>query len=137
MVVQYHVGDKEMANFQWVIDNASTLAINRVDTVAQTQARDGTVRATSRGTPKKTITVQLPEGPRWSDVYTDIEGIEALGQTATETVEIKFSKFPWYYGDVDPGTNESYEIICIEFPQWTIFARNQVSWSGPFVFVEV
>ena len=126
-----------MANFQWVVDNASTLSINRLDTVAQTEARDGTIRATSRGTPKKRITIQLPNGPRWDENVANIEGIEALGRTSTETIEIKYSKFPWYYNNVDPGTNESYTVICVEFPQWTIFEYNQVQWSGPFVFVEV
>jgi hypothetical protein len=29
-----------------------------------------------------------------------------------------------------------FDVICTEFPEWTIFARDQVSWSGPFVFVE-
>ena len=126
-----------MANFQWVVDNASTLSINRLDTVAQTEARDGTIRATSRGTPKKRITIQLPNGPRWDENVANIEGIEALGRTSTETIEIKYNVFPWYYNNVDPGTNESYEVICVEFPQWTIFEYNQVQWSGPFVFVEV
>ena len=126
-----------MSNFQWVVDNASTLSINRLDTVAQTQAKDGTVRATSRGTPKKTITVELPSGPRWDLWKANIEGIEALGKTATETIQIKYSLYPWYYANVAPSSNESYEVICIDFPQWTIFEYNQVSWSGPFVFVEV
>ena len=29
-----------------------------------------------------------------------------------------------------------WTVICTQFPQWTIFARDQVSWDGPFVFVE-
>lgn len=34
------------------------------------------------------------------------------------------------------GQNVSWNVVCTSFPQWTIFARDQVSWSGPFVFVE-
>lgn len=34
------------------------------------------------------------------------------------------------------GPAVTWKIKCIEFPQWNIFARNQVSWSGPFVFIE-
>ena len=34
------------------------------------------------------------------------------------------------------GINVTWTVICTEFPQWTIFARDQVSWSGPFVFYE-
>lgn len=29
-----------------------------------------------------------------------------------------------------------FTVRCVEFPNWTIFARNQVGWSGSFVFVE-
>lgn len=32
--------------------------------------------------------------------------------------------------------NCSWTVICQDFPTWTLFARDQVSWSGPFVFVE-
>lgn len=35
------------------------------------------------------------------------------------------------------GANCQFTVICTEFPQWTLFARDQVSWSGPFVFNEV
>jgi hypothetical protein len=34
------------------------------------------------------------------------------------------------------GPNVTWNVICVEFPQWTIFARDQVSWSGSFVFSE-
>lgn len=34
------------------------------------------------------------------------------------------------------GQNVVWDVICVKFPQWTIFARNQVSWDGSFVFVE-
>jgi hypothetical protein len=29
-----------------------------------------------------------------------------------------------------------FNVICVQFPQWTIFERNQISWSGPFIFAE-
>ena len=34
------------------------------------------------------------------------------------------------------GPNVEWNVICVEFPQWTIFARDQVSWSGSFIFSE-
>jgi hypothetical protein len=34
------------------------------------------------------------------------------------------------------GPNVTWSVICVQFPQWTIFARDQISWSGPFVFAE-
>lgn len=35
------------------------------------------------------------------------------------------------------GPNCVFTVLCTDFPQWTLFARDQVSWSGPFTFVEV
>jgi hypothetical protein len=29
-----------------------------------------------------------------------------------------------------------WNVICINYPEWTLMARDQVSWSGPFVFAE-
>jgi hypothetical protein len=34
------------------------------------------------------------------------------------------------------GPAVTWSVRCKTFPDWTIFARDQVSWSGPFVFVE-
>ena len=124
--------------FQWIIDTAETLSINRKQVVAQTQARNGAVRSVTRGTPAKRFEVKLPDGIRWSDLVDDIEAAEGYDRLTVDTITIKFDKFPWYYKDIDPGVNaETYQVICVEFPEWTIFARDQVSWSGPFIFVEV
>jgi hypothetical protein len=124
-------------SFQWIIDRAETLSINRKDMVATTTARDGVVRAVSRGTMPKTITVKLPDGIRWSDIRSDISAAEALNKVTTAVISIPYAKFPWYYGNVQPVSNESYTVRCVQFPQWTIFALNQVGWDGPFVFQEV
>jgi hypothetical protein len=35
------------------------------------------------------------------------------------------------------GQNVSWNVICVNFPRWTIFARNQISWDGAFKFAEV
>jgi hypothetical protein len=125
-------------SFQWIFNTAESLSINRLAVVASTQSRNGIVKAINRGTPKKTFTVQLPDGPRWTDLKTDIAAAEALDKHTTASITIAYSRFPWYYGNVDPGGSaETYTVICTQFPQWTIFAQNQVSWDGPFVFVEV
>jgi hypothetical protein len=34
------------------------------------------------------------------------------------------------------GPAVTWTVRCIDFPQWNIFARDQVSWSGAFVFQE-
>jgi hypothetical protein len=40
-------------------------------------------------------------------------------------------------GTLKVGSAVTWSVVCTELPQWTIFARDQVSWSGPFVFYEV
>jgi hypothetical protein len=39
-------------------------------------------------------------------------------------------------GNLILGFNVTWNVLCVDFPSWTIFARDQVSWSGPFVFYE-
>jgi hypothetical protein len=34
------------------------------------------------------------------------------------------------------GQNVTWDVICVDLPQWTIFSRDQISWSGSFVFAE-
>ena len=35
------------------------------------------------------------------------------------------------------GQAVTWTVLCTRLPQWTIFARDQISWDGPFVFSEV
>lgn len=34
------------------------------------------------------------------------------------------------------GQDVTWTVICVQFPNWTIFARDQISWDGSFVFAE-
>lgn len=124
-------------SFQWIIDNATSISINRKKVIASTSARDGTTRAVSRGQAKKIFTVQLPDGPNFSEYRTDIIAAEALDRNLTATITIPYASFPYYYGNVAPVSDESYTVLCLEFPEWTIVGYGQITWSGPFVFVEV
>lgn len=124
-------------SFQWILDRAEALSINRKKITAVTTARNGVVRSVSRGTQPKRFEITLPAGIPWTELRTNIAAAEALDKFTNATLTIPYAKFPWYYGDVAPASNESYTVRCLEFPEWTIFARNQVSWSGPFVFIEV
>jgi hypothetical protein len=124
-------------SFQWIINGAESISINRKPIVATTTARDGVTRAVSRGTVPKRFEVKYPDGPKWSVLRTNILAAEALNRISTATITIPYALFPWYYGNVQPAQNETYTVRCIEFPEWTIFSRDQVSWSGPFVFQEV
>lgn len=197
--------------FQTVIDRAETISINKRKSVAQTQTRDGTVRAISQGSLPWRFEVRLPDGPRWTDYRGLIEKMEALDRVTVGTIQITDSGQAWLSGyqgnaanpatitatytsgntitltggqaasgynfragdliqlgasgsvysvtaDVAYNSNTvslhrpvleaagsytlivgqsvTWSVICTQFPQWTIFARDQVAWSGPFVFVE-
>lgn len=124
-------------SFQWIINRAETLSIEGKRIVASTTARDGGVRTVSRGTPPKTIEVRLPDGIPWDDIRSDIAAAEVLDRVTSANITIPYNEFPWYYNNQQPAQNESFTVICTVFPTWTIFARNQVAWSGSFVFQEV
>ena len=115
--------------FQWIFDTAESISVNRLQTTALTTSRNGIVRTVSRGLPPKVFTVKLPDGLRWEDYATLIQQAEAADRINVETITISSTKFPWM-----TTVTGNYTVKCIEFPQWTIFARNQVQWSGPFKF---
>jgi len=197
--------------FQTVFDNAESISINKRKTVAQTKARDGTVKTTSLGGQAWEFTVVPPSGPKWSVYRPLIERMEALDRVAVGQVQINHPNLTWlsgYQGDLtnvssinvnyvsgntvlitsgatlgsgfrfrsgdfiqlntgsvysvvnDVPFNENlivlnrpvreaagnyilrvgqavvWNVICTQFPTWTIFARDQVSWDGAFVFAE-
>lgn len=39
-------------------------------------------------------------------------------------------------GTLKIGPDVTWTVICTDLPQWTIFARDQVSWTGEFTFYE-
>ena len=123
--------------FQWIVNNAESISVNRKRQVSTTTARNGIVRAVSRGTQPKRFEVKLPDGLPWSSFRSDILAAEALDKITSATISLPYAKFPWYYNNTAPASDESYTVLCTDFPEWTIFSRNQVSWSGAFVFVEV
>lgn len=201
-------------SFQWIIDNAESISINRKKIVASTVTRDGTTRAVSRGGQVWKFDVKLPDGQRWTDIRQYISQAEALDRVSTATIAASRAGQNWlwkYQGDsvnytgfvggwtqgsttltlssspttssgykfragdfIQLGTsgkvytvaadvaynsnsvtlhrpildttssgvslrvadNVSWTVLCTNFPEWTLFARDQVSWSGSFTFVE-
>jgi hypothetical protein len=200
--------------FQNVIDNAESISIFKRKRVAQTQARDGTVRTVSLGGQTWEFAVRLPDGPRWTDYRGIIEQIEALDRVTVGQIKINRAGHSWisqYQGNLTnpnatvvtaaagntltitatsnslssglfrfrsgdiiqlgstgsvysvvndvahngttitvnrpirqaPGSYTlavgpavTWSVICTQFPNWTLFARDQVSWSGEFIFAE-
>jgi hypothetical protein len=123
-------------SFQWIVNQAETLSLDKKKMIGQSETRSGVIRAVSRGDMPVRITVKLPDGPAWSDLLANINAATALDRYQTAVISIPYSLFPWYYNNINPGTDETYTVLCVQFPEWTIFSRNQVSWSGPFVFQE-
>ena len=123
-------------SFQWIIDGAESISKDSKQMIEQTVTRSGVIRATSRGPMPVRLTVKYPDGPRWSDISANIASATALDRYQTANITIPYAKFPWYYNNTPPVADEKYTVLCVEFPEWTIFSRNQVSWSGAFVFQE-
>lgn len=199
-------------SFQWIIDSAESISINTMKQVASTTARDGTVRAVSRGAQVWRFTVKFPDGPRWTDYRDLIAKAEALDRVTAANIQLNTAGHRWlvgYQGDsvnytgfsgswtqgsttltltASPTTSSGYKfkagdyiqlntgkvykvaadvafnsntvtlhrpvidstgsgvlkvaenvtwsVICTNFPQWNLFARDQVSWSGAFEFAE-
>lgn len=202
-------------SFQWIIDNAESIAMDRMKMTASTTARDGMVRTTTRGSQLWKFVVKLPDGLRWSTFRSLISQAEKLDKTTNTTIQFSNTGHDWicqYQGDyTNPmtitaswtknsnvititggggsissgykfragdivqlgtlgkvytiaedvaytgttatlhrpviedtgsgtllvGQNCIFTVKCIDFPKWTLFARDQVSWSGSFSFVEV
>lgn len=201
-------------SFQWIIDNAETVSMERKKVTAATQTRSGVIRTVSRGGQVWRFEVKLPDGPRWTDFRQYISQAEALDRTSTGNIQFNATGHDWlikYQGDsanytgfvatitnnsntitltTSPTTSSGYKfragdfiqlgssgkvytvtadvafnsntvtlhrpvleasasgvalrvgpncvwtVVCSQFPSWTLFARDQVSWSGPFVFYE-
>jgi hypothetical protein len=123
-------------SFQWIFDNAESISATKRSIAGQTITRNQTVRATSRGPGIWRFTVQLPDGMRWSEVADYISTIEGKNLFTKETVTISDTGYTSWIHNGDLVSGASYQLLCVEMPTWTIFARDQVSWSGPFVFYE-
>lgn len=200
-------------SFQWIIDNAESIAIDRQEIVGQSITRNQTVRAVSRGAGIWRFTVKLPDGIAWTDIRGNISLAEKLGRVTPATISINNTGHAWlsqYQGNsvsttgfvasittgsntitltsspttssgykfkagdfiklgsgrvytvaadvaynsntvtlhrpvidatatgvaLTVGPNVSWSVICTQFPSWNLFARDQVAWSGAFVFYE-
>jgi hypothetical protein len=122
--------------FQFVFDYAEQISVNNKSVVGQSITRNGVVRAVSRGPTAKTITVKLPDGMLWSDIAANIAAIDAADTFTTGNVTTSSTGYNSWLGNTN-SFSTSINVICTTLPQWTVFQRNQVSWSGPFVFTEV
>ena len=123
-------------SFQWVFDNAASIAgMNRAIT-GQTITRNQTVRAVSRGNAIQKFTVQMPDGMPWDEAASFISALDAVGEYTVENVALSNANYTAWMHNGDFTALQNWDVICVSMPDWIIFDRNQVSWSGPFVFYE-
>jgi len=197
--------------FQWVIDNAESISIDRMKNVSTVTSRNGTVRSVGRAGQPWKFTVALPTGPKWSAVRQEISKIEALDRVTVGQIQINNAGHSWLVeyqgnaaddtamtaswttgntitltggqatsgynfrsGDIiqlgasgacytvaaDVAYNSNtvtlhrplvdaagagtlrvgddcvWSVLCTQFPNWELVARDAVGWSGSFVFIE-
>jgi hypothetical protein len=81
--------------FQWVFNNAATIRVNRRPVVAQTIARDGTVRSTNRGGNVWRFTVEMPNGYRYSEYRDYIQALDTADRLLTGNVTMNHAGSTW------------------------------------------
>lgn len=84
-----------MSVFQWIIDNAETMSMNRLPVVATTTARDGTTRAVSRGNAPWQFDVKVADGIPWSTLRQYISQAEFNNRVTPDTINLAHSGFDW------------------------------------------
>lgn len=206
-------------SFQWIIDNATTISIERKRIVSSTTSRGGVTRTVSRGSQIYKFEVQLPDGLRWTQIRGPISEAEYLDKVTVTSIKLNHPGHQWlsgYQGNAtDPqtfrgqwtknttfvnivqggggltsgymfragdfiqlgssgsvytvredvpwntytvrlhreiieetntppggillkvGSECEFKVQCINFPSWTLYNHDQVSWNGAFTFVEV
>jgi len=75
--------------------------------------------------------IQLGTGGK---VYTVVDDVPAASNTITLHRPVRESTGTY---TLVIGHNVNWTVQCVQFPNWSLQERNQVSWSGPFVFAEV
>lgn len=82
-------------SFQYIIDNATGLAINKNPLTSLTITRDQTVRSVDRGGAVYRFAVDANIGMRWSEWRSIITEIEALGKTNTQVINLAKPAFAY------------------------------------------
>lgn len=85
-------------SFQWIIDNAVDVTVNKRGVVAQTVARDQTVRAVSRGGRIWRFEVTPSPGSKWEVARPYIEELDKLDRFTTSTISFSKSGQEWLFG---------------------------------------
>ena len=81
--------------FQWIFDKAESMKINRRPVVAQTAARDGTIRSTSRGGNVWRFTVKMPSGYRYSEYRDYLQALDSADRLSSGVIDLDNTGSDW------------------------------------------
>ena len=87
-----------MSNFQWIVDNATSLTVDSRSIVASTTTRSGITRSIERGGQPWVFTVLLPDGVRWTEYRQAIALAEARDKHTQDTINFSASDLKYIYG---------------------------------------
>lgn len=66
-------------------------------------------------------------------VYSVVNDVAYNGTTITLNRPVRESAGSY---SLIVGQSVTWDVICVNFPKWTIFGYKQIEWDGPFVFAE-
>jgi hypothetical protein len=95
-------------SFQWIVDNAESLSIDRMKVIASTTARDGVVRSVSRGSQITRFTIKVADGLPWTTIRNYISKAEALDKVTSAPISLNHSGYDWlvkYQGNSSSSTS--------------------------------
>jgi hypothetical protein len=123
-----------MSDFQWIIDNAESISIDRNPIVGQSITRNQTVRTVSRGNGIWKFTVKLPDGLRWIDHRGNISKMEELGKFSTATIALTATGQNWVYAYQGNSANSTGFVASITQGSKTITLTTSPTTSSGYKF---
>ena len=84
--------------FQWIVDNAVDVTINKRAIVAQTTSRDQTVRAVSRGGQVWRFTITPSPGALWVDARPYVEQLDKADRIFSSTINFNKTAYNYLFG---------------------------------------
>ena len=121
-------------SFQWIIDKAESLSLDRQQVVGQTITRNQTVRASSRGSAIWKFTVNLPNGLRWIDIRSDVSKAEALGRVSTGSISLSNSGQAYLAAYLGNSVNSTAYVATITKGSTAITLTTSPTTSSGFKF---
>lgn len=122
-------------SFQWIFDTAETISLDPLEVVGQTETRNLTIRAVSRGPTVRKYIVTMPRALQWSVVQTDIAAYVALDRFTVETITFDQSYMSWMDSVLIP-TDSTVDVMATFIPRFEIIDIDTVRWKGAFTFTE-